>query len=103
MTKTTRRWIIAAGIVILGGVGMAWAMYDRSPGNGVAVVELYTSEGCSSCPPADALFARLLKENHERVYLLAFHVDYWDTPQWSDLYSDIRYSQRQQGYAKADG
>jgi hypothetical protein len=101
MSKRARRWLIAVGVVVLGGVGMAWAMRDKSPGDGVAVVELFTSEGCSSCPPADALLGRLVKEGHERVYLLAFHVDYWDTPAWRDAFSDARFSRRQQAYAKA--
>ena len=100
MTKTTRRLVLA--IVLLGGVGMVWAM-NRGPSNGVAVVELFTSEGCSSCPPADRFFADLVKEKQDRVYLLAFHVDYWDTPQWRDAYSKKEFSARQEGYAQAAG
>ena len=105
MTRVRHSWIVAAVVVLLGGVGVAVAMSmrDRSPGDGVAVVELFTSEGCSSCPPADALLARILKEKRDRVYLLAFHVDYWDTPQWRDGFSDARFSRRQEGYAKASG
>ena len=103
MSKRAQRWMIVIGVVVLSGVGMAWAMRDKSGGDGVAVVELFTSEGCSSCPPADALLGRLVKEGHERVYLLAFHVDYWDTPAWRDAFSDARFSMRQQGYAKVAG
>ena len=79
MSGNRRRWTLAAVFVVLGGVGVAIAMRDGNTNSGVAVVELYTSEGCSSCPPADALLAKLVKEGQPRVYPLAFHVDYWDT------------------------
>ena len=68
---------------------------------GFAVVELFTSEGCSSCPPADALIARVQKESAGKpVYILAFHVDYWNRLGWKDVFSDAAYSQRQQHYSK---
>jgi len=48
-------------------------------GPGFAVLELFTSEGCSSCPPADELIEHIQKENSDKpVYVLAFHVDYWN-------------------------
>jgi hypothetical protein len=70
------------------------------PPKGFAVVELFTSEGCSSCPPADQLVARIQQEDRDRpVYILAFHVDYWDRLGWKDGFSDHRYTQRQNRYA----
>jgi len=70
------------------------------PAKGFAVVELFTSEGCSSCPPADQLVARIQQEDKDQpVYILAFHVDYWDRQGWKDLFSDARYTQRQNRYA----
>src|SRR5580693_8460725 len=67
---------------------------------GFAVVELFTSEGCSSCPPADQLVARIQQEEKDLpVYILAFHVDYWDRLGWKDAFSDARYTQRQNHYA----
>src|ERR1700761_7333228 len=67
---------------------------------GFAVIELFTSEGCSSCPPADALVARVQKEDNDKpVYILAFHVDYWDRLGWKDAYSSAAYSDRQRRYA----
>lgn len=69
-----------------------------------AVVELFTSEGCSSCPPADRLLARLADEAEatgERVFLLSFHVDYWNYLGWADPYSDAAFSDRQRDYARA--
>jgi hypothetical protein len=75
-------------------------------GMGVAVVELFTSEGCSSCPPADALLAEAVQDarKHGRpVYCLAFQVDYWNQLGWTDPFSDAAYSRRQNDYAAALG
>ena len=70
------------------------------PAKGFAVVELFTSEGCSSCPPADQLMARIQQEsNGQPIYILAFHVDYWNRMGWTDPFSDAAYSQRQNQYA----
>ncbi|HEY9004075.1 MAG TPA: DUF1223 domain-containing protein [Mucilaginibacter sp.] len=70
-------------------------------GKGFVVVELFTSEGCSSCPPADALVARVQKESADKpVYILAFHVDYWNRLGWKDVFSSHDYSSRQYQYSK---
>ena len=67
---------------------------------GFGVVELFTSEGCSSCPPADRLMESVLKENlNKQLYFLAYHVDYWDHQGWKDRFSDPAYSKRQATYA----
>lgn len=66
-----------------------------------ALVELYTSEGCSSCPPADKLLAKIQQEyTGKEVYLLAYHVDYWNRLGWKDVFSSAENSQRQQAYAR---
>ncbi|WP_095589057.1 DUF1223 domain-containing protein [Actibacterium ureilyticum] len=65
------------------------------------VVELYTSQGCSSCPPADALLADLA--GHEGVIPLALHVDYWDYIGWKDSFADPAFTRRQKAYAHAAG
>jgi len=73
---------------------------------GVAVIELFTSEGCSSCPPADALletFVADAQRSGHAVYGLSFHVDYWDHLGWKDRYSNAAYSRRQSRYARALG
>jgi len=68
--------------------------------NGFVVAELFTSEGCSNCPPADKLLEKLQQENAGKpVYLLAFHVDYWDRLGWKDRFSDAAYTERQRRYA----
>lgn len=68
---------------------------------GFALVELFTSEGCSSCPAADELVAKIQKDNPNRqIYILAYHVDYWDHQGWKDSYSDAEYTKRQSRYAE---
>jgi len=66
---------------------------------GFALIELFTSEGCSSCPSADEAVAKFLKGNTEQVFVLAFHVDYWDKLGWKDVFSKPAYSARQNKYA----
>ena len=66
---------------------------------GFAVLELFTSEGCSSCPPADELLAKIQRETEGGpVYILAYHVDYWDRLGWKDAYSSADFSNRQVQY-----
>jgi hypothetical protein len=69
---------------------------------GVAVVELFTSEGCSSCPPADLLLGDLARQN-VAVYPLEFHVDYWNGLGWPDRFSSSDWTQRQRAYARSLG
>jgi len=72
----------------------------KEDNKGFALVELFTSEGCSSCPSADELVARIQKDNpHRQIYILAYHVDYWDHQGWKDIYSDAEYTKRQSRYA----
>ena len=66
-----------------------------------AVVELFTSQGCSSCPPADALLTMLAEQDD--VVALAYHVDYWDYVGWEDTFGDAAFSDRQRAYAKSWG
>ncbi len=80
-------WMIAAA----GSVSAA--------GNKLTVVELFTSQGCSSCPPADALLGRLSKMDN--ILALSFHVDYWDYIGWKDPYGSPANSNRQRQYSRA--
>ncbi|MCX2573187.1 DUF1223 domain-containing protein [Pedobacter sandarakinus] len=69
------------------------------PKSSPVVLELFTSEGCSSCPPADALIAKINREfKGEEVFILTYHVDYWNRLGWKDPFSKPAYSARQYQY-----
>ncbi|MEP6596786.1 MAG: DUF1223 domain-containing protein [Ginsengibacter sp.] len=63
----------------------------------ITVLELFTSQGCSSCPPADRLLGKYA--DNQNVIALSFHVDYWNRLGWKDPFSNAAYSQRQKDYA----
>jgi hypothetical protein len=66
----------------------------------VAVLELFTSQGCSSCPPADALLNKIIHEkSNSKVIGLSFHVDYWNRLGWVDPYSSNEFTKRQYWYS----
>jgi len=102
---------LLGGVLLLGcrtaGAPTARAAAAAPPDTAaVAVVELFTSEGCSSCPPADRLLRTLVEEARSQgrpVYALSFHVDYWNQLGWTDPYSDAAYSRRQRQYSHALG
>lgn len=66
----------------------------------IVVLELFTSQGCSSCPPADKLLSELKSKKIDGVYTLSYHVDYWDHLGWRDPFSKAIYAQRQRKYGK---
>jgi hypothetical protein len=66
-----------------------------------AVVELFTSQGCSSCPPADRLLGRLARD--PALVVLSLPIDYWDYLGWKDTLADPRHTARQRGYARVRG
>ncbi len=67
--------------------------------DGPVLVELFTSQGCNSCPPADAYLGDLAKRKD--VVALAFHVDYWDQLGWKDPFADAAWTRRQRQYSRA--
>jgi len=74
---------------------------DRTPAErGPIVLELFTSQGCSSCPPADRLLTELAAEEAGEVLPMAFHVDYWNRLGWRDPFSSEAWSKRQRRYAR---
>lgn len=93
----------AFGAALAIGQG-AEAQVQGGAGEGAAapvLVELFTSQGCSSCPPADALLAELARRGD--VLALALHVDYWDYIGWADTFGSPAYTERQKQYARAAG
>ncbi|WFE99257.1 DUF1223 domain-containing protein [Micromonospora sp. WMMD964] len=81
-------------------------MTTPSTDGGFAVVEMFTSQGCNSCPPAEELLTEIERDARERgqaVFGLGFHVDYWDDLGWPDQFADAAYTARQEAYARALG
>lgn len=88
--------MVTASVLTLAGLFVA-PQAARSD----VVVELFTSQGCSSCPPADALLGKLAKK--DGVIALSLHVDYWDYLGWKDEFALPGFTQRQRGYAASAG
>ena len=89
--------------VALGACKDREAQAAPAAAGGFAVVELFSSEGCNSCPPADEVLADWAKKGDPRVFPLSFHVDYWDSPAWTDRFASEAFTDRQQAYAKSFG
>lgn len=87
---------IVTMIILMLGIATAVQAQNRP-----VVVELFTSQGCSSCPPADAFLHDLSKD--QDVIALAYHVDYWDYIGWKDIFADPSNTTRQRAYAAAAG
>ena len=88
-------------------IGPAIAYADcraHSPDHSTALIELYTSEGCDSCPPADRWLSSLSKQKlGDRAVALALHVDYWDRLGWKDRFGSAGFSQRQREESARSG
>lgn len=94
--RRAKKITIAAALSMLTGFVTPLAAEQRP-----VVVELYTSQGCSSCPPADAMLTELNKRDD--VIAIALHVDYWDYIGWKDAFGDPAHAQRQRAYASKAG
>jgi hypothetical protein len=94
------RLMAGMGLVI----GLVWgagALAQDTPVNGPVVVELFTSQGCAACPPADMMMAELARRDD--VIALSLHVDYWNYLGWEDTFSQAVFTDRQYGYGRAAG
>src|SRR5262245_16405713 len=87
------RFVIA--LLLLASAAHAGPQRVRSGAARASVLELYSSEGCSSCPPAEELVNSLGASDTGRIVALAFHVDYWDDIGWPDRFASPRWSARQ--------
>ena len=92
------RHVFAASVIGALFAGSGLVAQDRGIQDWGTVVELYTSQGCSSCPPADRIFEQIA--DRDDVIALALHVDYWDYIGWKDDLGSPAYTARQRGYAQ---
>jgi hypothetical protein len=100
----TKSGLLALGALLTCTPLNAETLQTKSGQNITAVIELYTSEGCSSCPPADQWLAQLGEVDSETldVVALAFHVDYWDYIGWKDRFANPQHTQRQRLLAQTN-
>lgn len=96
-------WLRPIALALLAAAaGASSAQADGARRDGPVVVELFTSQGCSSCPPADALLAEELADRPD-VIALSLHVDYWDYLGWRDVHARHAFTERQVAYRDMAG
>lgn len=96
--RRASRWV---GLAAAAAAACTGPLMASEMGRPVGVVELFTSQGCSSCPPADAVFAELAKRDD--VVALSYHVSYWDYLGWKDTLATTENTERQYAYMRAFG
>jgi hypothetical protein len=96
--KTMLAAVLTGASLLAGISSVAWSAEQKKR---MDVLELFTSQGCSSCPPADALLRQLSKRDN--VLTLSFPVSYWDNLGWKDTLAKDSYNDRQREYAEARG
>lgn len=82
-----------------GNIGKAVMIEKMQEGYApIVVLELFTSQGCSSCPPADALLKKMKQQSDPKVFTLSYHVDYWNYIGWKDPFSQHSFTEKQRSY-----
>lgn len=92
--------LLAISEFTLGSFTTSQSVSIVNPKN-VVVLELFTSQGCSSCPTADALLGTYAKDANSNIIPISFHVDYWNRLGWKDPFSQAGFSERQSAYSRA--
>ena len=96
--------LVALALAAVAAPVLATSCQVVSPANTVALIELFTSEGCSSCPPADQWLSTLKRgAGFDKLVPLSLHVNYWDYIGWKDPYADAQFTERQRNYARLRG
>lgn len=98
-----REKIIILLLICVVHISLAQNLKEQST-IGFAVVELFTSQGCSSCPAADKVLSEVIndaRKNNKPVYAFSYHVDYWNKYGWKDPYSSMQFTRRQNNYVSA--
>lgn len=106
MTKSQRIFAAGFSIILISTNALAAGQCSAKSGNETAVVmELYTSEGCNSCPPADKWVSSLAPNGFKssQIVPLAFHVDYWDYIGWADRFASKEFGSRHRVLARSNG
>jgi len=103
--KQMKGYMVKQALVIVlffCGISRIWAQLPAAPQpKPFVVLELFTSQGCAVCPPAEKLLGKILedaKKNNKPVYAMEYHVDYWNKYGWKDPYSKFQYTLRQRNY-----
>lgn len=101
------------GMALFFAVAMVCLSADKSDSSGVTikkgmyepivVIELFTSQGCSSCPPADVLLQKMKQQYPNKVFALSYHVDYWNYIGWKDPFSSSQFTTKQSFYNRKLG
>jgi len=102
--KPYSRSVVLLALTLLGSASVtADNLVFNSGKKQVTLLELYTSQGCSSCPPAERWLNEYVNDDDlwTQVVPVAFHVDYWDYIGWKDIYATPEYGERQRDYARA--
>jgi hypothetical protein len=102
MTTMSKR-VLSALVLLLIGSASAGPVVLNSGSTQVTLLELYTSQGCSSCPPAERWLNEYVDSDDlwTRTVPIAFHVDYWDYIGWEDIFASPEHGERQRDYARA--